>query len=117
VRRRPRRVEPQIEPAPPAFEPTPEEAASHRLREEALLMRRAQSLLRSDPTQALRLTEQRARDFPDGILEQEATVTAIDALLRLGRRSIAEERARAFERSHPGSLHARRIRRLLEAQQ
>jgi hypothetical protein len=34
-------------------------------------------------------------------------------LIKLGRREAAVARAKSFEASHPGSLHARRIRALL----
>jgi hypothetical protein len=95
--------------APPPsnpFETTP-------LSQEAALVDRAERLLRSNPAGALRLTEERRRRFPSGALDQEAEVVAIDALLRLGRRDVAERRARIFEAAHGGSLHARRIRRLI----
>jgi len=116
-----RRVEPQAEveaAAPPASAPEPAPAptvldAASRLREEALLVRNAERLLGSDPAGALRLTEERGRSFSGGALDQEAEVVAIDALLRLGRRDAALSRARAFEAKHPGSLHTRRIRRLI----
>jgi len=101
----PSAIEP--EPAPPALD------AASRLREEALLVRNAERLLGSDPAGALRLTEERRRRFSGGALDQEAEVVAIDALLRLGRRDAALSRARAFEAKHPGSLHTRRIRRLI----
>lgn len=42
-----------------------------------------------------------------------AEVVAIDAVLRLGRRADATTRARTFEAAHAGSLHARRIKRLM----
>ena len=76
-------------------------------------MRNAERLLGSDPAGALRLTEERRRQFSGGALDQEAEVVAIDALLRLSRRDAALSRARAFEAKHPGSLHTRRIRRLI----
>lgn len=100
--------------APPVTEPEPPSDPASRLREEALLVRRAQSMLASDPAGALRLTAERRRQFPGGVLGQEASVVAIEALLRLGRRKEAEAQARAFEAAHPGSVHARRMRKLLE---
>jgi hypothetical protein len=102
-------------PAAPAERQPPEAAldAASRLREEAALVQRAERLLTSDPAGALRLTEERKRRFPGGALDQEAEVVAIDALLRLGRRPEATTRAHAFEAAHAGSLHARRIKRLL----
>ena len=110
---------PSAEPeAPPAREPEPVAASdvASRLREEALLVRRAQTMLSSDPAGALRLTAERRRQFPGGVLGQEASVVAIEALLRLGRRQEAEAQARSFEAAHPGSVHARRMRRLLEGE-
>ena len=65
------------------------------------------------PAAALRLVDERRRRFPTGALDQEAEVVAIDALLRLGRRADAATRARTFEAAHAGSLHARRIKRLM----
>jgi hypothetical protein len=97
--------------APPPAAP-PSKTAS-RLREEAALVRQAERQLASDPAAALRLTDERRRRFPDGALDQEAEVVTIDALLRLGRRTEATMRAHAFEAAHAGSLHARRIRRLI----
>jgi hypothetical protein len=100
-------------PVAPAVVEAPPDAVS-RLREEAALVQRAERLLATDPASALRLTEERRRRFPDGALDQEAEVVAIDALLRLGRRPEATARAQAFESTHAASLHARRIHRLLD---
>jgi len=97
----------------PAAPPEAPSDAASRLREEAALVQRAERLLDLDPTGALRLTEERRRRFPTGALDQEAEVVAIDALLRLGRRPEATTRAQKFEATHAGSLHARRIKRLL----
>lgn len=102
-------------PASPVADAPPEAPsdAASRLREEAALVQRAERLLDADPAAALRLTEERRRRFPTGALDQEAEVVAIDALLRLGRRADATTRARTFEAAHAGSLHARRIKRLM----
>ena len=101
-------------PASPAAVEAPPPDAVSRLREEAALVQRAERLLATDPASALRLTEERRRRFPDGALDQEAEVVAIDALLRLGRRPEATARAQSFESTHPASLHTRRIHRLLD---
>jgi hypothetical protein len=102
-------------PAPVAAAPPAEAPAdvASRLREEAALVQRAERLLDADPAGALRLVDERRRRFPTGALDQEAEVVAIDALLRLGRRADAASRARTFEAAHAGSLHARRIKRLM----
>jgi hypothetical protein len=97
----------------PAAPPEAPSDVASRLREEAALVQRAEKLLDADPAGALRLTDERRRRFPGGALDQEAEVVAIDALLRLGRRADAAARARAFQAAHAGSLHARRIQRLM----
>jgi hypothetical protein len=104
-----------VRPAPVAAAPPAEAPAdvASRLREEAALVQRAERLLDADPGAALRLVDERRRRFPTGALDQEAEVVAIDALLRLGRRADAAARARTFEAAHAGSLHARRIKRLM----
>ncbi len=111
---RPAPVAVAVEAPPAPVVEAPSDAAS-RLREEAALVQTAERLLATDPAGALRLTEERRRRFARGALDQEAEVVAIDALLRLGRRPEAATRAHAFEAAHAGSLHARRIRRLLGA--
>ncbi|MET0792442.1 MAG: hypothetical protein ABW061_13055, partial [Polyangiaceae bacterium] len=62
---------------------------------------------------ALVLAAEHAREFPAGVLTQEREVIAIDALLRLGRRSEAEARAASFHRQFPASAHGRRVDVLL----
>jgi hypothetical protein len=63
----------------------------------------------SDPARALDLTREHELRFPGGALAQEREVIAIQALLRLGRRSDAETRAAQFRAQFPCSAHARRI--------
>jgi hypothetical protein len=82
-------------------------------REELGLLARAQSALSSDPKTALLLAGEHEARFGHGALSQEREVVAIDALLRLGRRSEASARAMRFSQQFPGSVHARRIEILL----
>ncbi len=82
---------------------------------EALLLRRAQDSLASEPARTLALCREHARRFPRGLLAQEREVLAIDALIRLGRTSDATQRAQAFAAAHPSSPHRRRIDALLGA--
>jgi hypothetical protein len=103
---------PSAEVEAPAPAVPPADAAS-RLREEAMVVRNAERLLSSNPARALALTEERRQRFPGGALGQEAEVVAIEALLKLGRREAAVARAKSFEASHPGSVHARRLRALI----
>jgi hypothetical protein len=94
--------------------PAPVETPASRASEEAQLIGRAELALSQDPSTALRLANEHQRRFADGLLIQEREVIAIDALLRLGRRDAAEQRAAAFDRLHRGSVHSRRIHRLLD---
>ncbi|WP_394845988.1 hypothetical protein LZC95_00810 [Pendulispora brunnea] len=80
---------------------------------EVELLRRAQDQLQADPKRALGLCEVHKEQYPNGDLAQEREVLAIDALLRLHRRSDAEARAERFDRAYPTSAHRRRIDTLL----
>jgi hypothetical protein len=77
------------------------------------LLHRAQDSLESNPAQTLALCAEHARRFPSGAFTQEREVLAIDALLRLGRRSEAQARAERFIKANPASAHKRRIDELL----
>ena len=77
------------------------------------LLREAQHAIDAAPATALARCEEHARHYPRGSLVQEREVLAIDALLRLGRRAEAEQRAARFEGEHPGSAYGRRIATLL----
>ena len=88
-----------VEEADPALEPA--------------LLRQAQDALRSNPSEALAKTQEHARKYPRGLLVQEREVIAIEALVKMGRKPEAEARAARFEKSFPGSTHARRIDALL----
>jgi len=80
---------------------------------EAPLLRSAQDALRTNPSETLAKTQEHARKYPRGLLVQEREVMAIEALLKLGRRDEAANRAERFSRSFPGSTHQRRIDALL----
>lgn len=77
------------------------------------LMHDAKAALASDPNQALSLLNRLAKLYPSGVLAQEREVLAIDALLRLGRKSEANARATRFASRYPGSAHWPHIQRLL----
>jgi hypothetical protein len=82
-------------------------------RDEFALIARAQRALATNPGLALALTSDHERKFPGGALVQEREVVAIDALLRLGRRAEASERALRFRREFPLSVHQHRLDVLL----
>jgi hypothetical protein len=76
---------------------------------EAALLERARRALSADPARALALTRQHQQRFPNGILNQEREVIAIEALRRLGKGAEASERAGSFEKQYPGSAHRRAL--------
>lgn len=80
---------------------------------EARLLERARSELAGRPGQALELAARHQRQYPTGQLSAERELIVVDALLRLGRRAEAEQRAAPQIESHPDSLYARRMRQLL----
>jgi hypothetical protein len=110
-----------VAPLAPAMSAPPEVTATARAtprpapsgEDEVTLVGHAQDALGASPTRALALADEEARRFPRGILRQEGEVIAIDALMRLGRRDAAEERARAFRIAYPTSTGLRRIDVLL----
>ena len=99
--------------ASPTRSAKPSEDVVETERAEIALLDAAQAALASNPAGALAKVDEHARRFPRGTLVQEREVLAIDALLRLSRRSDAEARAEAFRKSYPRSGHVRRIDALL----
>jgi len=82
-------------------------------REEFALLARAHAALAKNPGSALALASDHERNFPNGALVQERELVAIDALLRLGRRTEAVGRAARFQQLFPTSVHGRRVDVLL----
>jgi hypothetical protein len=91
--------------------PTPEHADNPE--SEISLLKRAREAMQANPRKALALSSEHAKLYPGGALEQEREVIAIDALLRLGRKAEAAERAKQFQAHHRGSAHARRLGTLI----
>ena len=98
------------EPAPVAVAKS---AGASSIADEAKLLESARSFLDDSPSLALDLTEQHRRLHPVGQLSAERELVAIEALLKLGRRTQAEQRAAPLLGQPPGSLYARRLRQLL----
>jgi hypothetical protein len=94
--------------APPNAPIAPAQGSS-----EISVVTRAHQALADNPLLALDLVREHELRFPFGALAQEREVIAIQALLRLARRSEAEARATRFRAQYPGSAHARRIDVLL----
>jgi hypothetical protein len=80
---------------------------------EVSLLQRASDAVAAAPELALQLTDEDARDHPAGALAQEREFIAIQALLRLGKRSEARVRAHQFLRDFPRSAHWPRIEALV----
>ena len=81
--------------------------------DEARLLERARAALGSNPARALEIAADHQRLYPSGQLSAEREVIVVDALLRLGRRAEAEQRAAPRLRDYPDSLYAKRLRQLL----
>ena len=81
--------------------------------DELALLEDARRALATDPARTLALADAHARRFAKPALAQERERLAIDALVRLGRRSEAEARAKSFEATYPQSAHLARVRALV----
>jgi hypothetical protein len=95
---------------------TPSVATVPQAEDELVLLQRASDAVASRPEEALVLADQDAFIYPAGALAQERELIAIQALVRLGRRSDASLRADQFFRNFPGSAHRPRILALLGEQ-
>ena len=80
---------------------------------ELALLKLARADVRANPAHALALTAEHRARFAQGSLAEEREVIAIEALLELGRKAAAQERARAFFAAYPSSAHTRRVHALL----
>ena len=89
-------------PASPVATPAPSELA---------LLLQAREVSEQTPEQALRLLNEHAKRFPNGMLAPERELLVIEVLRRLGRDAEAATRLRRFETKYPRSLHLRRLER------
>ena len=90
-----------------------QDAGEHDLAREARLLESARVLLSTDAVSALVLLGRHEKEFPNGGLEIERQLLTVDALVRLGRKSEAEARARTLRGRAPGNLYEQRLERLL----
>ncbi len=81
--------------------------------DEPQLLQRAHTLLAASPSAALALTAEHARRFPTGVLGQERELIAVEALVKLGQRGPAAERARRFFAAYPRSAYRSRVEALV----
>lgn len=104
-------VVPSVSAAPPPSLPPPALAPADRLRIEADAVRKTRQLLRDgDSRAALAELDRVAKLVPNGPLEEEREVLAIEALAKSGNADLAHHRADAFLFEHPQSVHAARVR-------
>lgn len=80
---------------------------------ETELLRDARLVLERDPNQALALSEQHRRAYPNGGFSQERELIAITALVKLGRSAEARSRAERFRHNYPRSAYGERLNRLV----
>jgi hypothetical protein len=77
---------------------------------EMKLVESARDALRSArPAEALALSNDHAKRFPKGAFAQECEVTAVEALVKTGRKDEAKKRAERFKTRFPGSAATRRL--------
>jgi len=94
---------------PPVLPPSPSAGVTRELE----LLEAARRLVDADPTRALGLLEQHAKESPHGTLVIERELLVIQALARSGRLAEAKARAARFRAAHPESLYEERITRIL----
>jgi hypothetical protein len=80
---------------------------------ELVLLQRAHSALERDAAAALLLVEEHERFHAGGVFAQERELLAVEALVALGRKQAAIDRAKRFVHSHPESPHAPRMHAFL----
>ncbi len=98
---------------PAASESPPSAPPADGLQQEIQLLEEARRKLSSEPGQARRVLLEHEQRFAGGQLRIEREFLLIDALVRLGRRSEAESRARVLEGQAPTSLYGERLTQIL----
>ncbi|MBN1654700.1 MAG: hypothetical protein JXA30_13095 [Deltaproteobacteria bacterium] len=78
---------------------------------EAALLGLARNALAIDPARTLQLTFEHYRKYGTGVLGEEREVLIIEALMRLGQKQEARQRARNFVSIYPQSVYRRRLDR------
>ena len=101
-----------VEPTPSVTKPSVATFDDPTIADEAKLLENARSALASDPARALQIAERHAQMHPQGQLTAEREFIAVEALLRLGRRQAAWQRAQPWLQRAPNSLYSKRLREL-----
>ena len=104
---------PALAPAPalvPGLHPSPLSS------EVSLVQQAAHAVAERDPAVALRILDTVRRDYPHGLLTEEAGVLRVQALAQVGRSTEAKALARTLLDAHPEGVLAARLRSVLAAQ-
>jgi outer membrane protein assembly factor BamD (BamD/ComL family) len=101
------------EPGSTGEAPKTKAPASQLLRETALLEQGRAALRAGNIGLTWKILEQWGAEFPVAQLNQEREALAIELLWQSGRKDLAQQRIRAFERDYPSSAHAARLKALL----
>jgi hypothetical protein len=101
-------------PPPPAISASAVKTAHPPRLSEAELLVQARAALDKQPQRALELTQEHARLFPHGALNQESEVIAIEALSRLGQAEKARALARDFQKRYPDSAHQPKVEQVIQ---
>jgi hypothetical protein len=80
---------------------------------ELVLLQRAHSSLERDAAAALVLVEEHERAYAAGVFAQERELLAVEALVALGRKQAAIDRAERFVQNYPESPHGPRMHAFL----
>jgi len=99
-------------PQPPVVQDAPPPPLSA---EVAIVQRVARSLVSGNAQQALALLDEYGRDYPHGLLKQEANALRVQALAGSGRTAEAKVLARELLDAHPRGVLAARLRSVLAA--
>lgn len=83
------------------------------IRDEAALLERARRALSASAANALALTDEHRERFGAGQLAAERELIAVQALVNLGRKPQAEQRAKRFFVAYTSSVYQRRMRKVL----
>ncbi|HEY5960177.1 MAG TPA: hypothetical protein VIV60_26670 [Polyangiaceae bacterium] len=100
------------DPSPPRSQDASTEVGG--IAAEARLLERARRHLSSDPALSLRETKLHSERFASGKMAEERELIAVEALLRLGRRSEVERRAAPQLQQDRAGLYTKRLRQLLD---
>lgn len=93
---------------------TPSPSSGGLAAERALLDVARSALARGEAGEALTAADRHSREYPDGAMAEEREAIAVKALVAVGRRDEARNRANALEKRYPNSLMLRAVKGAVE---